>query len=230
MSTLDLNVAAERYQDDPGPDQLQALVEAAEGMIVKLARMLGGGHNTDDLIQSGFEGLLKAVRRFEPERGVKFSTFAYHYIAGEIRHQIRKEMRYERPGWLADLQSRVYLTIDQLAMEKGELPSLAEVAKALNIREEGIVQAIRAGRVSFDEIDVKKIRHIYYESFALPVEDRIVIRQALEGLSELTRKVLYMVYYLDMTQDQVGRELGIGQRRVSRIIRRGLAELAPRLA
>src|ERR687889_327836 len=69
-----------------------------------------------------------------------------------------------------------------------------------------------------DEVDVSAIKSLRYETFSLPVEDRIVLDQALDSLSELQRKVVYLFFYKDLCQTEIGRKLGLSQRKTSRTV------------
>ena len=145
---------------------------------------------------------------------------------GEIRHYLRKEASYYRPGSIKDLQNRVDRYVEQVIKERGEPPELEEIAEALNVKVEGVVQAMRAGLVSLDEVDIKKIQSLRYESFKLPIEDKLLLQQALARLTDLQRKVIYYLFFLDLTQTQTGKKLGLSQRAVSRVLHKSLQKMA----
>ena len=226
----ELEEAASAYLKDRCEDNLQRIFEAGSALVYHFGRLYSGGRPGEDLLQAGYEGLMKAVQRFDHGRGTTFATFASHCIRGEMRHHLRQEASFDRPGWAADLQTRIYRAIETLSQKSGELPMLDDIAKDINVRKEGVAQALKAGRVSLDDLDIKQVRHLYYKSFQLPIEDQIVVRQALERLNELQRRVIYLIFYHDLTQQQVAEEMGIGQRRVSRLMHRGLESMAEYLA
>ncbi len=205
-------------------EDLESVVKAGTRLVYHFARLYSGGLR-EDVVQAGMEGLLKASQRFDSEKGNTFTTYAGHCIMGEIRHLIRKETAYYKPGALANLQSCVERFIEEKLKESGEPPTLSELAEALNVKEEGIVQAMRAGLVSLDELDITKIRCLKYESFKLPIEDRIVLEQAINRLSELQQKVVYLLFYKDKTQNEAANILGISQRKVSRILHKSLQQM-----
>lgn len=217
-----------RYSSSLSEEDLAGLVTAAERLVRYYARLYTGGA-AEDVMQAGREGLMKAVRRFDAGRGVAFSTYAAHCIMGEIRHYIRKEASYYRPGVIKDLQHKIDAYVEAVVKEKGEPPELSEIAVHLNAKEEGIIEAMRAGLVSLEEIDVKQIQSLHYESFRLPIEDKIWLEEALNRLSRLQKKVVYLLFYRDLTQSQAGKLLGISQRRVSRILQKSLQQLAKML-
>lgn len=227
---VDLEKAARAFALEPSDANLEQLVEAGIPLVRYFARFYGGGREIEDLVQAGFEGLLKAARRFDPRRQIKFSTFASHYIAGEIRHEVRRYSCTSLPGWVAELRSRVYRAIEELTQKLGRPPEVEEVSAFLNIRPEGVLQILRSGWLNAENIDYSQVKHLRYENFRLPIEDIIALRQALEKLSSLQRRVIQMVYFEGFTQVQAGEKLGLGQRRVSRLLRRGLRELGKHLA
>ncbi len=227
---LDLEEAVVAYRNDRSEEKLKQVIMAGKPLVYHFANIYSGNRYSEDLIQAGYEGLLKALKRFDPGRGVRFVTFASHYIMGEIRHQLRREASFDRPGWVADIQSRIYRVMDDLLQKTGEPPSMEEIAEAVNIRKEGVIQALQAGRVDLETLDLNQFKHLYYENFKLPIEDQIAVRQALKRLNDMQRRVLYLIFYRDLTQQQVAKKMGIGQRKVSRLMHRGLQSMAEYLA
>ena len=227
---LDLEEAVVAYRNDRSEENLKQVIMAGKPLVYHFANIYSGNRYSEDLIQAGYEGLLKALKRFDPGRGVRFVTFASHYIMGEIRHQLRREASFDRQGWVADIQSRIYRVMDDLLQKTGEPPSLEEIAEAVNIRKEGVIQALQAGRVSLETLDLNQFKHLYYENFKLPIEDQIAVRQALKRLNDMQRRVIYLIFYRDLTQQQVAKKMGIGQRKVSRLMHRGLQSMAEYLA
>ncbi|MDD4169469.1 MAG: sigma-70 family RNA polymerase sigma factor [Desulfotomaculaceae bacterium] len=222
----ELENAINCYIANKSDKSLQELVAAGESLVHHFARVYSGRRSPDDdLLQAGYEGLLKAVRRFDPGRNVRFATFASHCIMGEIRHELRRKASADRPGWLFDLQSRVYRAIEEHVQRTGQPPSNRELAEAVNVREEGVTQLLRAGTVSLEELDLSRIKNLRYESFKLPLEDRISLIKAMQNLGELQKKVVYFIFYEDLTQTQVAEKLRISQRQVSRLMYRALSKM-----
>lgn len=217
-----------RYRQSRSEEDLAEVAVAARRLVSHFVRIYTGG-NSDDALQAGMEGLLKAVRRYDPEIGAAFSTYAAHCVMGEIRHFVRKEAAYYRPGCIRELQFRVDQYVEQVLKEREALPAIEEIAAALNVRKEGVLQAMRSGLVALDEVDLSKIRAERYEAFKLPIEDRISLQQAFKRLSELQRKVVYYLFYRDLTQVQAAEKLGISQRQVSRVLHKSLKEMEKEL-
>ncbi|MDR5684089.1 MAG: sigma-70 family RNA polymerase sigma factor [Armatimonadota bacterium] len=222
------------YRASGDPALYQAICAAYAPLVERIARRQGGGSEPlADLIQVGQIGLLHALNRFDPARGVKFRTYASHLITGEIRHYLRDHTGLvRRPRWLAKLSHELERTVEALRARNGRLPTLEEIAQAMNIQPDGVREILRAREttthVSLDGGEGKAgraIRHLRYETFQLPVEDRIVLTEAIEKLTELQRKVIYALFYLDLTETEAARRLRISQKHVSRVMHKALAQL-----
>jgi RNA polymerase sigma-B factor len=120
----------------------------------------------------------------------------------------------------------------------GRLPTLPEIAEAVNVAEEGVLEVLRArgathmlsldevtGEGLGDPVQRSYIVHKHYETLHLPVEDRIRIAQAVERLSDLQRKVVYYLFYMDLTQTETAKRLRVSQKHVSRVMHTAVARL-----
>jgi RNA polymerase sigma-B factor len=212
-----LNEAASDYYKYQDEDSLQKVVESAKGLIYYFVRLYGGGCTEEDLFQTGNLGLLKALKSYNSSREVSFVTYASHFIMGEIRHLVRKQGSYYRPGCIVELQHKVDRVVEEYTMIHGNVPSTAYIAEKLKIKEESVNEVMKAGMVSFDEIDAAKIHSSTYENFHLPIEDKLILFKAIKKLSDIQQKVIYMLFYHDMTQQQVAEKLGMSQKQVSRV-------------
>ena len=220
-----LQQTVEIYLQTKTESNIAAVMKAAEGMIHYFAALYGGGYSIEDLRQAGYEGLLKALAAYDPAYGTSFSTYAAHNIMGEIRHLVRKETRFYYPNCLNPLKIKA----DQLIQEKIEAgetpPSQMELADELNIREEALAAIMAAGRVKMEELDLSSIRADHYETFSLPIEDKITLSQLFSHLDQLQSQVIRMIFYQGMTQKEVADALGISQRQVSRIKDKSLKQM-----
>ena len=226
----ELERSAVSYLEKNNEAALQSLVEAAGGLIFHFARIYSGGRPGEDAIQAGYEGLLKALRNYDPSRNVRFITYASHWIIGEIRRELWKEVTFYIPGCMVELRTKIHQTADALRQTMGEEPSFQSIAKAVNVQEDAIIQAMSAERVPLKEADLWQVKTAGYESFSLSVEDKVAIDHALEKLSELQKKVVCLIYYRGMTQSKTASLLGISQRRVSRLLKKALEKTAFHLA
>src|SRR5918997_2456948 len=189
---------------------------------------VSSGEPYEDLLQVGYVGLIKAVKGYKVDSGAKFSSYAYAMVDGELRHHFRDTELVKKPRWARSLYGQVSEATARLTAELGRPPLVDEIAREVNVAPEGILELMRLFRdtsvVSLDGgdedkgVDVSAIKSIQYESFSLPVEDRIVLEEALESLTELQRKVVYLFFYKDLSQTEIGRRLSLPQRKISRIM------------
>src|SRR5919112_1906777 len=181
----------------------------------------------EDLLQVGYVGLMKAINGYKLDSEAKFSSYAYSMIEGEIKHHLRDTALVKRPRWARSLHARISEATRRLTAELGRPPLVEEVAHEVNITPEGVSELMKlfcdTDVLSLDagedeEIDVSAIKSLRYETFAFPVEDRILLEQALDSLTELQRKVVYLFFYKDLCQTEIGRKLGLSQRKTSRTV------------
>jgi RNA polymerase sigma-B factor len=188
------------------------------------------GETYEDLLQVGYVGLIKAVNGYRIDSGAKFDSYAYSMIEGEIRHHLRDTGLVKKPRWARSLYSRVSEATNRLTAELGRPPLVDEVAREVNVSEKGVLELMKlyldTNVTSLDEgeegVDVSAIRSLHHESFSLPIEDRIQLEEAFESLTELQRKVIYLFFYKDLSQTEIGRMLGLPQRKISRVVASGI--------
>jgi RNA polymerase sigma-B factor len=195
---------------------------------------LSSDESYEDLLQVGYVGMMKAINGYRLDSEAKFSSYAYSMIEGEIKHHLRDAALVKRPSWARSLHDRVSEATRRLTAELGRPPLIEEVASEVNIAPEGVSELMKlfcdTDVVSLDagedeEVDVAAIKSLRYETFSLPVEDRILLEQALDSLSELQRKVVYLFFYKDLCQTEIGRKLGLSQRKTSRTVASALKVL-----
>ncbi|WP_204103278.1 MULTISPECIES: RNA polymerase sigma factor SigF [Spirulina sp. CCY15215] len=194
----------------------------------------------DDLIQVGCLGLIRAIERFDIEKGNAFSSFALPYIRGEIQHHLRDKgspVRIPR-RWLELRQQSMGMT-RKLRSQLNRQPTEAELAAALKIslqdwqdiklaykNREPLSLDIPIGDSEGSNAclgDIVPDRKYY--SFQLAEEDRIRLQQALVQLEVKTRDVVEFVFLQDLTQKEVAELLGISVVTVSRHVKKGLSAL-----
>ena len=187
------------------------------------------GEPYEDLLQVGYVGLMKAVNGYERGSRASFGSYAYSRIEGELQHHLRDTALVKRPRWARSLYSRISEASTRLTCELGRPPLIEEIAGEVNVTPEGVVEVMKlfldTSVCSLDEErggeekpDLSVIRSLHHETFSLPIEDRIVLEQALESLTKLQGKVVYLFFYKDLSQTEIGRRLGLPQRKISDII------------
>ena len=184
----------------------------------------------EDLLQVANLGLIKAAQRFDATRGVRFSTYATAIVDGELRHHLRDSLLLRQPRWVKKVYHEIQAKSNELMHKLGRPPEVAELAEALNINEAGILEVMNLyARIDvhsrnepfapgeLDEgADPRMVHSLRQESFALPIEDRIALYDALDKLSAFQRRLIYLLFFKDLTQTEVADELGMTQKKVSR--------------
>jgi RNA polymerase sigma-B factor len=181
------------------------------------------GDQLDDLVQVGSIGLMKAIDRFEPERGVAFVAYAAPTIRGEISHYLRDRSSLVRiSSRIRELRSRLARISDELGWRLGRPPSAAELAAAAGVDEARAAEAIRAEPVYCPETDDLEAQTVdAYQT----MDDRAVLTAAMKTLTVVERRVVYRRFFEDSTQTEIARELGISQVHVSRLVRQAVNKM-----
>ena len=222
----------------------EEIVRRNVGLVKSLAlRFVHSGEPLDDLIQAGYIGLLNAVANFDLAKETRFSTYATYLILGEIRHHIRDRHSTIRiPQWVQTMNRRMKEVEEAIFQEKGRPPTLAELAEKLDLTEEQAAALMR-GRSSMTYVSIDQTRrasdpnpappsveYLMPVSDILPVEVRMRILVAIERLTDIQQQVIRGLFYQGKSQSEVGAELGISQRQVSRMKDRILAEMKETLS
>ncbi|MHB0866686.1 MAG: sigma-70 family RNA polymerase sigma factor [Thermoleophilia bacterium] len=219
------------YQQSQDKSILEKIISRNQGLLhAVLRRFTYFPDPYEDLLQVANLGLIKAVQRYDHSRNVEFSSYATALVDGEVRHYLRDNALMKQPRWLRKAEKNIETASVELVRKHKRPPTLSELAKAVNISEEGILEILRTSASSSvysmdDPINDGKmnqapnpgaVRSMHYESFVLPIEDRIALTQAFESLTAFQKKVVYLLFYKDLTQTEVAEELGLNQRKVSR--------------
>jgi RNA polymerase sigma-B factor len=217
----------------------EELIKRYLPLVRSLARRFASrGQPVEDLIQVGSIGLIKAVDRFDLDRGVKLSTYATPTILGEIKRYFRdKGWAVKVPRALQDLNVRLNQVIEQLTVELHRSPTIAELAAATSATEEDVVEALESGRAhssisifsggsedddeSLELVDSLGVEEDAYEI----VEDRRLLAPAMAQLDPRERLILHLRFFEGLTQTQIAARVGISQMHVSRLIRKSLDNL-----
>ncbi|HET7480226.1 MAG TPA: sigma-70 family RNA polymerase sigma factor [Rubrobacteraceae bacterium] len=230
----------ESYREQGDRRALERLFEMHGKLLNHIVRRYAAtsGEPYEDLLQVGYVGLLKAANNYATDSTARFSSYAYSMIDGELRHHFRDTGMVRKPRWARSLYARVSEATARLTGELGRPPLLEEISREVNVAPEGVLELmkifldtdVRSLDDSAGEADLSNIRSIGYETFSLPIEDRIQLEQALDTLSELQKKVVYLFFYKDLSQTEIGKMLGLPQRKISRIIADSTRSLRDRLS
>lgn len=203
------------------------------GLVHTCARRFAGrGVEYDDLFQAGCMGLVKAAGRFEPERGLCFSTYAVPVILGEIRRLFRDGGTVKVSRGLKELAIKAQRLAAEYTARTGSAPRLGELAGLLQVSEEEAAMALSAGQppLSLTETDDETERDLPVEDREEELTDRLSLEQAIRTLPQQDQKLIAARYFFRKTQTQAARELGLSQVQVSRREKKILLTLRSLLA
>uniref|UniRef100_UPI0031D5EF91 RNA polymerase sigma factor SigF n=1 Tax=Streptomyces hawaiiensis TaxID=67305 RepID=UPI0031D5EF91 len=214
-----------------------ALIEANLPLVrYAAARFRSRNEPMEDVVQVGTIGLINAIDRFDPDRGVQFPTFAMPTVVGEIKRYFRDNVRTVHvPRRLHELWVQVNSATEDLTTSFGRTPTTSEIAERLRITEDEVLSCIEAGR-SYHATSLEAAQEgdglpglldrLGYEDPALDgVEHRDLVRHLLVQLPEREQRILLLRYYSNLTQSQISAELGVSQMHVSRLLARSFQRL-----
>ncbi len=231
------------YRGSRRPELRDRIVMQYTNLVESVARRFSGaGEPVEDLAQEGYIGLITAVDLYDPGKNVKFSTYATHFIIGQIKHYLRDRGKIiKEPAWLQELNQRVTKAMESLAQQLSRPATNVEIAQALGMTEESVaemlmtrevfkVTSIDGGSDSEDDtpgaLDMERQRATDIAvSFQMPVEDRIVLESALQKLKQLEQNVLAAFYFRHLNQTEIARQMGISCNYVSHILRNATKKL-----
>jgi RNA polymerase sigma-B factor len=200
-------------------------------------RFVNRGEPFDDLLQVGTIGLIKAVDRFDPKRGVEFSTYATPTIVGEIKRHFRDRGWVIRvPRRLQELRLSITSTTADLTQQLGRAPTVSELAQTIGVTDEEVIEGLESSNAystlsldapeAGDDSALSMIDIIGGDDEALEhVENRETIKPLLEALDPREKHILTLRFFRGMTQSQIASEIGISQMHVSRLLARTLRRL-----
>lgn len=220
------------------PNEKERLVAEFLPLVKKIARGLAR-RSTDpveDLVQVGSIGLLEAIDRYEYGHNTEFKTYAVHFITGHIRHYLRDRQNLLRgPRVLQELSFRLSQVTARLSQELGREPTNAELAKTLDLTAEQVDEVKlydrrvtvlwldQEGRDGEDDETRTLLDCLTDPRFNLcgpEVDERLVLREALNRLPKAQQELLELRYFNDLTQAELSRRLGISQMEVCRRLKK----------
>jgi len=228
------------FQQDPTPERQTRLVQQYKPLVEALAsRFAKGQEPYEDLVQVGMIGLLGALRRFDPAIGGTFESFAVPTIVGEIKRHIRdKTWSVRVPRRIKELGPKIKRAADELTMQLQRSPQIADIARHLSITEEEVLETMEMGR-HYHSLTVDGEMEADSDGNALTLLDLIgnreegytkveysmLLKRAMEVLTEREQDVIELTFYAELSQKRAGEQLGISQMHVSRLQRRALEKL-----
>ena len=238
-------VLLRRYHEQGDLAAREQLIEQYMSLVRSLARRYSyRGEQLEDLVQIGAIGLIKAIDRFDVNRGVELTTYATPNIIGEIKRHFRDRGWSVRvPRGLQELNLQLSRLIEELTVQHGRSPTIPELAKAASVTDEEVLEALESGRAytslslsagsgghdedgELDPLEsLGTVEHQYEVS-----EDRAVLAPGFRVLDERERQILHLRFFEGLTQSQIAQQVGISQMHVSRLIRRSLEKIRDEIA
>lgn len=205
------------------------------GLVHSCARHFRGrGVEYDDLFQAGCLGLVKAVDHFDPDRGVKFSTYAVPVILGEIRRLFRDGGTIKVGRGLKELSLRATRLSAEFSEREGRPPSVRELADLLGVEPEQAAEALGAAQLPIsltaaDEDGGGQI-DVCVDSADDKIAELLSLKQVVTELEPRDRSIIVFRYFQNRTQTETASALGMTQVQVSRREKKILKELQLKLS
>ena len=212
-----------------------ALVEMHLPLVRHLARRYAErGEPMEDVIQAGTIGLIQAVDRFEPDRGLAFSTYAVPTVVGAIRRHFRDATwSMKVPRRVQELRGKIDAAHDSLTQDLGRSPTVAEIAERASVDAQDVLDSLELSRVrEMTQIDAVAPdgapladRLGDLDASLAGVDDAETVKKLLASLPDQERLVVTMRFFDGMSQSEIANEVGVSQMQISRLLSRSLAKL-----
>lgn len=215
-------------------DVAEATVEENLGLVRLCAgRFRGRGIEYEELYSAGCMGLVKAVKAFDSGRGVRFSTYAVPVILGEIRRLFRDGGAVKVSRSLKERAMKISREAQKLEHRLGREPTVSEISEVTGLSVEDVSEAICVMQpvvsLTRETDDGDEIMDIPVDAPDVRITDSIALSQALEGLDERDRRLIYLRFFANLTQQQTAEKLGMTQVQVSRREKKVLMYLRQRM-
>ena len=232
-----------RYKDLVDEDARDQLIVNHLNLVRFLAsKFKNRGEPLEDLVQVGTIGLIKAIDRFDPSRGLEFTTYATPTIMGEIKRHFRdKGWSVRVPRRLQELSAKVNQATDELTNELQRPPSVEEIAKHLGASVDEVLEAMESssayssvpletsGSDSDDDAPAVIDHYATVDQDLASSDDRMVLEDAIREFSPREQEVIRMRFLDGLTQVEIAKRLGISQVQVSRLLRRTLKKVQEKI-
>lgn len=216
------------------------LVQENIGLVWSLVkRFKGRDAETEDIFQVGCIGLIKAIKKFDPDFDVRFSTYAVPMIMGEIKRFFRDDGAIKVSRAMKELSQKANAMKEQIEKTSGRTPTIHELAEKLNVEPEELIHAIESGyqpeslykTIGESENPMYLIDRLMIEdedSKEAAILERLSLSKALQNLDDRSRQIIFLRYFKEETQQMVAEKMGISQVQVSRLEKKIMEELRSR--
>ena len=232
-----------RYKEEGDEEAREQLIVSHVNLVRYIAaKFKNRGEPLDDLIQVGTIGLIKAIDRFDPSRGLEFTTYATPTIMGEIKRHFRdKGWTIRVPRRLQELSAKVNSATDELTARLQRSPSIEEVAEYLGTTADEVLEAMESSSAyssvpleaqgGNEDDDAPSVidRYASVDGDLEASDDRIVLEEVIGEFPEADQQAIRMRFIDGMTQVEIAKRLGISQVQVSRMLRRALRRIQDKI-
>ncbi len=217
----------------------EELITTYRPLAEHIARQfLSTGEPLEDLVQWALIGLIKAVDNYDPDVGVKFATYAWHHIKGEISHYLRDQGKLiAEPAWLQEARIKVQRARNELQQQLHREPTAEELVEATGLKPEVVQRVLETEQTFFvlsldetvsDEADDEgtvELERLAVDESLVDAEQRYLLRTALSKLPELQRKVIELLFWEDMSLTEIARLLNYSVTYISYLRDQAIAAL-----
>jgi RNA polymerase sigma-B factor len=231
-SRIDVERLCLAYRVTGDPAIRDELVATHQWLVhIYARRMRRRSEPLDDLVQVANLGLLQAIDRFDPTYGVAFNTFASATMLGMLRRHYRSSWRVHVPRQMQELHLKVSAAIDELTTALQRSPTLVDIARHLRLTEEEVLEATEVGEnywpgsLTADSNSVLDEQLGVLDERLETADERAEVQRLLGRLPERERAILYLRFFEQLTQAEIGDRLGLSQVHVSRLMRVALDRL-----
>jgi RNA polymerase sporulation-specific sigma factor len=203
-------------------------------------RFMSRGHETEDLFQIGSIGLIKAIDKFDMSYDVKFSTYAVPMIMGEIKRFLRDDGAIKVSRSMKETAGKIRVIRERLGSLYGREPTLEEISKELNLAKEEVLMALESGS------EVESLYKTIYQGDGNAIYlidkleqtndesenmiDKLALRETIASLDEKDQELIRLRYFMNRTQTDIAKEMGISQVQVSRLEKKILLKMRERMS
>ncbi len=239
----DVKRLIEDYRATKNSKLRDKIVMQHSSLVESVARRFAGSSEpSEDLAQEGYIGLITAVELFDPAKNVKFSTYATHFIIGQIKHYLRDKGKIiKEPAWLQELNQRISKAIESLTQKLHRAPTHKEIARVVGMTEDEVASMLMTREVfkvsSIDgnqetdtdnsgALDIERTKSVEIAAqFEVPLDEKIVLEGAIGKLKALEQNVLLQFYFQDLNQTEIAKRMGISCNYVSHLLRNSTKKL-----
>jgi len=208
------------------------MVEENMGLVYSIARrFLNRGYDAEDLTQIGAIGLIKAVKKFNPEFNVQFSTYAVPMITGEIKRFLRDDGAVKISRTLKENAMKGWRCEELLRRKLNRQPTINEISKESGIDAESLIEALTPPESIYESVydngdkEIRLLDTITGEEIEDGVINKVMIDDILSRLTEREKEIILLRYFRGKTQSEIAKIIGVSQVQISRIEKKAIERI-----